>query len=126
MANRALAHPKIEPVWDSVVTEVRGDGRKVTSIVASDATGAGRAPREIDVSGVFVAIGHTPATAFLGGQIAMDADGYLLVDAANATSVEGVWAAGDVQDRKYRQAIVAAGAGCVAALEAERWLTHHS
>jgi thioredoxin reductase (NADPH) len=123
MADRALAHPKIEPVWDAVVREVRGDGRKVTSLLLGDATGAGAPDREIETSGVFVAIGHVPATAFLGGQLETDAEGYLKVDAAGATSVTGVWAAGDVADRKYRQAIVAAGNGCVAALECERWLT---
>ena len=125
MAERVLAHPKIEPVWDSTVAEVRGDGRKVTSLLLADATGGGRPAREVAAAGVFVAIGHTPATEFLGGQLRTDGDGYLVVDGANATSVTGVWAAGDVQDRKYRQAIVAAGAGCVAALEAERWLTLH-
>jgi len=123
MAERALAHPKIEPVWDAVVKEVRGDGKKVTSLLLGDATGAGAPDREIKTSGVFVAIGHVPATVFLGGQLETDAEGYLKVDAAGATSVTGVWAAGDVADRKYRQAIVAAGAGCVAALECERWLT---
>lgn len=123
MADRVKAHPNIECVWDSVVKEVRGDGKRVTALLLGDAVGGGRPDRELPVSGVFVAIGHTPATAFLGGQLATDADGYLVVDAANATSVPGVWAAGDVADRKYRQAIVAAGAGCVAALEAERWLT---
>lgn len=122
MADRVRAHPNIELVWDAVVKEVRGD-RLVTGLTLGDATGAGRPDRELAVAGVFVAIGHTPATGFLGGQLATDADGYVVVDAWQAASVEGVWAAGDVADRKYRQAIVAAGAGCVAALEAERWLT---
>ena len=123
MADRVRAHPKIECVWDAAVKEVRGDGKKVSSLLLADATGAGRPDRELAVAGVFVAIGHTPATEWLGGQLQTDADGYLVVDRANATSVEGVWAAGDVADRKYRQAIIAAGNGAVAALEAERWLT---
>lgn len=123
MAERVLAHPKIEPVWDAVVREVRGDGERVQGLVLGDAAAGGRPDRELAVSGVFVAIGHTPATAFLGGQLAADEEGFLAVDSAGATSVPGVWAAGDVADRKYRQAIVAAGAGCIAALEAERWLT---
>ena len=126
MAERVAANPKIEPVWNSVVREVRGDGRKVTSIVVADANGVAT-DREIPTSGVFVAIGHVPATSFLNGQLATDAEGYVAVRGPDlATSVEGVWAAGDVQDRKYRQAIVAAGSGCIAALEAERWLTMHS
>ena len=123
MAERVLAHPRIEPVWSTAVREVRGDGQRMTGLLLQDTSAAGLPDRELPAAGVFVAIGHTPATEFLGGQLATDAEGYLAVDSAQATSVTGVWAAGDVADHKYRQAIVAAGAGCVAALEAERWLT---
>jgi thioredoxin reductase (NADPH) len=124
MAERVLADANIEPLWNTVVEEVRGDGRKITALLLRDVrTGA---ERELPAAGLFVAIGHTPATAFLGGQLALDADGYVVTGRDMATSVTGVWAAGDVQDRHYRQAITAAGTGCVAALEAERWLTLHA
>lgn len=121
MADRALSHPKIQPVWDSVVTEildVRQD--KVTGVrVKNVKTGA---ERVIDCAGVFVAIGHVPNTEIFKGQIELDEQGYIIRHGGAATSVPGVFVAGDCADRVYRQAITAAGMGCAAAIEAERYL----
>ncbi len=122
MAERVLAHPKIRPVWNARPIEVVGED-VVRGIVVED-SGTGER-RTLDVEGVFVAIGHTPNTAFLGGQLELDRKGYLrVVPGRMATSVAGVFAAGDVMDSYYRQAITAAGTGAMAALEAERWLAH--
>jgi len=125
MADRVLNHPKIRIVWNTRVTEVLGydviEGLRVENTVThhvSDMT---------DIGGLFVAIGHTPNTAFLGGQVDLTPHGYIRTPRAwrTATTVDGVFAAGDVMDDYYRQAITAAGTGCMAALEAERWLAHH-
>ncbi len=121
MQERVLANPKIEPIWDTVVEEVLGDGNNVTGArvrnVKTDEV------RVIEAQGFFVAIGHQPNTSFLGGQIDSDAAGYLQVSGATSmTNIPGVFAAGDVHDARYRQAITAAGAGCKAAIDAERWL----
>jgi thioredoxin reductase (NADPH) len=123
MAERALANPKIRVEWNSVVTDVLGDN-EITGLTLRD-TVTGE-DRSLEVGGLFVAIGHTPNTAFLDGQLELDATGYVQTPVAwrTATSVEGVFAAGDVMDSYYRQAITAAGTGCMAALEAERWLAH--
>ena len=123
MAQRVLEHPRVKVLWNTRPVEVLGDD-VITSIrVADTVTGA---EQVIAVSGLFVAIGHTPATAFLGGQLPLTPTGYLQVQPGRmATSVPGVFAAGDVTDDYYRQAITAAGTGCMAALEAERWLAHH-
>lgn len=104
-----------------VVTEVLGVGEgRVTGVRLKDVkSGAGR---DVACAGVFVAIGHVPNTAFLGGQLETDADGYIVLKGGARTGVEGVFAAGDVADRAYRQAITAAGMGCAAAIEAERYL----
>ncbi|MDF2772054.1 MAG: trxB [Geminicoccaceae bacterium] len=124
MADRVLNHPKITPVLNSRVTEVLGYD-SITGIrlqnTATDETS------EMAVGGLFVAIGHTPNTAFLGGQLELTPHGYIKTPKAwrTETSVDGVFAAGDVMDDYYRQAITAAGTGCMAALEAERWLAHH-
>lgn len=120
MAERALNNPKISFEWNATVAEVLGDesvtGLRLTSTVDGST-------REIDVDGVFVAIGHLPRTSFLGGQVALDAAGYITVEEPSTrTSVEGVFACGDAVDHTYRQAITAAGSGCRAALDAERWL----
>ena len=124
MAERTLANPKIRVEWNSQVVEVLGDDF-ITGIRLKD-TVTGE-EREMEVGGLFVAIGHTPNTAFLKGQIELTPHGYLVAPQAwrTATSVPGVFAAGDVMDDYYRQAITAAGTGCMAALEAERWLAHH-
>lgn len=121
MAERVLANPKIEPVWDSEIAEICGD-KLVKSIVLKSTKDSKAEPRTIEVRGVFVAIGHVPNTGFLNGQVKLDSDGYIVTRSGGFTSVEGVWAAGDVQDRHYKQAITAAASGCMAALECERWL----
>ena len=120
MAERALNNPKISFEWNATVAEVLGDeavtGLRLTSTVDGST-------REIDVDGVFVAIGHLPRTSFLGGQVSLDEAGYITVEEPSTrTSVEGVFACGDAVDHTYRQAITAAGSGCRAALDAERWL----
>lgn len=129
MARRLLENPKVQPVWNSVVTEVLGDDeRGMTGVrVKNVATGE---QRVIEAPGMFVAIGHTPNTAFLDGQVRCDEKGYIVLadPFRTTTSVEGVFAAGDVADPIYRQAITAAAMGCKAALDAERWLAaagHH-
>jgi thioredoxin reductase (NADPH) len=121
MADRALANPKIKVEWNSVVTEIHEDDGKVGGVTIKDVnTGA---KRRLDVTGVFVAIGHDPRSELFVGQVETDAEGYVLVDAPSTrTSVSGVFAAGDVVDHIYRQAITAAGTGCAAALDAERYV----
>jgi thioredoxin reductase (NADPH) len=120
MQERAFANPKIRFGWDSEVAEVLGTG-KVTGIrIRSTKDGT---ESELPVTGVFVAIGHDPRSDLFAGQLAIDPDGYLLVDQPSTrTQAEGVFACGDVVDRHYRQAVTAAGTGCAAALDAERWL----
>jgi thioredoxin reductase (NADPH) len=124
MAERTLGNPKIRVEWNTKVADVLGDDF-VTALLLEDADTGER--REMEVGGLFVAIGHTPNTQFLQGQVDLTPHGYLVAPHAwrTATSVEGVFAAGDVMDDYYRQAITAAGTGCMAALEAERWLAHH-
>ncbi len=119
---RLFANPKVETIWNATVQEVRGDDG-VTGLVLADArTGE---TRTLQVDGLFVAIGHDPATTLFRGKLAMDEDGYILTAPdSTATSVPGVFAAGDVRDKLYRQAVTAAGMGCMAALEAERFLAH--
>lgn len=124
MADRALANEKIEVKWNSNIDEVLGDdengvtGIRIRSTVDSSKT------EELEVTGYFAAIGHTPNTDFLGGQLETNDKGYLIwpVSHRTNTSVDGVFAAGDVADDHYRQAVTAAGSGCAAALDAERWL----
>jgi thioredoxin reductase (NADPH) len=120
MQDRAFSNPKIDFRWNSVVTDVIGDGR-VEAIQLHDVeTGA---ETELPVTGLFVAIGHDPITKLFAGQVDLDDDGYIITQSGStATSVPGVFAAGDVQDHVYRQAITAAGTGCMAALEAERYI----
>ncbi|CAL5038355.1 unnamed protein product [Urochloa decumbens] len=123
MQARALSNPKIQVVWDSEVVEAYGGanggplaGVKVKNVVSGEVS-------NLQVAGLFFAIGHEPATKFLGGQLELDSDGYVVTKPGSThTSVKGVFAAGDVQDKKYRQAITAAGSGCMAALDAEHYL----
>jgi thioredoxin reductase (NADPH) len=120
MQERARAHPKIEFAWSSVVDEILGDDF-VTGVRLRDV--ASGATREIPVEAVFVAIGHQPNTQVLRGQVELDDVGYVKVEAGTTrTSVEGVFACGDAMDPTYRQAVTAAGSGCMAAIDAERWL----
>jgi thioredoxin reductase (NADPH) len=123
MANRVLTHPKVRVLWNSQVDEVLGENVITGLRLRNTVTGA---LDEIAVGGLFVAIGHTPNTKFLGGQLDTTEHGYLKVSSwRTATNIDGVFAAGDVIDDYYRQAITSAGTGCMAALEAERWLAHH-
>lgn len=121
MAERALAHPKIRPIWDSVVTEVLDvTQQKVTGIRIKNVKS--ESETLLSCAGVFVAIGHVPNTEVFKGQVSMDDAGYIIPRSGPATDVEGVFVAGDCADRVYRQAITAAGMGCAAAIEAERYL----
>jgi thioredoxin reductase (NADPH) len=124
MAERAMNHPKIEMVWNAAPTEYLADdeGEMRGIKIKNTVTGA---ESELEVKCVFVAIGHTPNTSPFKGKLDMDPDGYLLQHSGTHTNVPGVFAAGDVADRTYRQAITAAGQGCAAALDAERYLSHH-
>ena len=121
MQERAFANPKIEFRWNTVVEDVVGNGSvdslKLRDTVTGDAS-------ELTVQGLFVAIGHDPNTSLFQGQVEMDENGYIVLPHAGSTrtSIEGVFAAGDVADHVFRQAITAAGTGCMAAIEAERWL----
>jgi thioredoxin reductase (NADPH) len=123
MQDRALSNPKIEMKWNQTLDEVLGNDREGVTGVRLRST-ADTATEEVASSGLFLAIGHTPNTEFLAGQLALDDKGYIrwtMPQRAN-TSREGVFAAGDVADSYYRQAVTAAGTGCMAALDAERWL----
>lgn len=120
MQKRAFDNPKIDIIWDSVFVDALGDdfvtGAKIKNVKSGE-------EREIPLAGIFYAIGHTPNTSVFKGQIDLDETGYIKVKSGTQqTNVEGVFAAGDVHDKVYRQAITAAGAGCASALEAERWL----
>jgi thioredoxin reductase (NADPH) len=120
MQDRAFANPKIEFAWNSVVDDVLGDGRVEGLRLRDTETGA---TNDLPVTGVFVAIGHVPNTQLFTGQLDLDENGYIkTVPGTTQTSVPGVFAGGDVQDHVYRQAISAAGTGCMAALETERYL----
>ena len=121
MAERALSNPKIKPIWDSVVTEVLDPKQdKVTGVKLKNLkTGA---ESVLNCAGVFVAIGHSPSTEIFKGQIDMDANGYIIPKKGTMTNVAGVFVAGDCADHVYRQAITAAGMGCAAAIDAERFL----
>ena len=121
MQDRAFANPKIAFKWNSVVTDVGGDGTvdvvRLRDTLTDDAS-------DLDVGGLFVAIGHDPNTKLFEGQVDLDENGYVVLPQAGSTltSVEGVFAAGDVADHVFRQAVTAAGTGCMAAIEAERWI----
>ena len=121
MQDKAMANPKIAFEWDSVVEEIKEVGKgEVTAIVLRNTKTA--VTKELPVEGVFVAIGHTPNTELFKGQIDMDKNGYIVTSQGSRTSRPGVFACGDVQDPIYRQAVTAAGSGCMAAIDAERYL----
>ena len=126
MAARALHNPKISLAWNSVVTKIHGD-KTLRSITLQDTvTGA---ERELPISGLFIAIGHDPRSDLVKGQVHLDPDGYVITDGSSTkTNLPGVFASGDLVDRTYRQAVTAAGTGCAAALDAERYLAalHHA
>jgi thioredoxin reductase (NADPH) len=124
MQTRARANPKIAWLLDTVVERIHGGaGKGVTGALVRNVKTDER--KEVACGGIFMAIGHTPNTAIFEGQLERDEQGYLLVhDGTTATSVPGVFAAGDVADHRYRQAITAAGTGCMAAMDAERFLSH--
>ena len=128
MQDKAFANPKIDYVWDSTVADVKDVSKgEVTGVVLRNLkTGA---LSELPLEGLFIAIGHTPNTSLFEGQIDLDASGYIVTREGTRTNVPGVFAAGDVQDHVYRQAVTAAGSGCMAAIDAERYLedlAHHA
>ncbi len=121
MAERVLKNPKINPVWDSVITETKGASGKLSSVRVRNVKSG--AESDLAVGGLFYAIGHKPNTDPFRGQLTMDDDGYLVTTPGTTkTNIDGVFACGDVQDKRYRQAVTAAGSGCMAALDAEHWL----
>jgi thioredoxin reductase (NADPH) len=121
MQDKAFANPKIEFIWDTEVVSVRDVARKEVTALDLRNTRTGETS-ELAVDGVFIAIGHTPNTSLFVGQLELDANGYIVTHNGTRTSVPGVFAAGDVQDHVYRQAVTAAGSGCMAAIDAERYL----
>ena len=123
MQERVLNHDQIEVMWNKTVEEIKGDGA-VASVVVKDTQD--ESTEEVNLDGVFVAIGHDPNVKFLDGLVELDEKGYIKTgfSTATSTSVDGIFAAGDVADSVYRQAITAAGSGCQAAIDAERWLDH--
>jgi thioredoxin reductase (NADPH) len=124
MQDRALANPKIEFKWNSAVSDVVGNGSVEAILLQDTVTGV---ESDLEVQGLFVAIGHDPNTALFRDQLELDENGYIVTAPdSTRTSVEGVFAAGDVQDHVFRQAVTAAGSGCMAAIEAERWLGEHA
>ncbi len=124
MQERVLKHPKIDVLWNTVVVDVLGDDA-VSAVQLKDVTT--NQERDLACGGLFYAIGFTPNTALFAGQLQLDTDGYLITaPGSTRTSVPGVFACGDVQDKRYRQAVTAAGSGCMAALDCERWLVESS
>ncbi|MGH9101013.1 MAG: NAD(P)/FAD-dependent oxidoreductase, partial [Acidimicrobiales bacterium] len=119
MQDRALGHSGIEFAWTQQVAEVLGDGKVSGVRLRHSTTGE---EQELPVTGVFVAIGHRPNTEVFRGQVELDDQGYVVTCDGTSTDVDGVFACGDVQDATYRQAVTAAGSGCMAAIDAERWL----
>ena len=120
MQERALKHPKLEILWDTILEDALGEDYLTGASLKNIKTGQ---VRQVEVAGLFYAIGHTPNTSIFNGQLDLDDAGYIKLKlGTQETNIEGVFAAGDVHDHKYRQAITAAGTGCAASLEAERWL----
>jgi len=127
LQNRLFAHPKIAVIWDHVVEEITAGGTPATVNGARLRNVKTGTEQNIGADGVFIAIGHTPTTDLFKGQIDMDADGYIVATPGSTrTNVAGVFAAGDVADKVFRQAVTAAGTGCMAALEAEKFLAEHA
>lgn len=124
MQERAMNDPKITFAWNSEITEILGEDRVSGVILRDTVTGT---TRELPVTGIFIAIGHDPRSELIVGQVDLDAEGYVLVqNGSTRTNIDGVFACGDLVDHTYRQAITAAGSGCSAALDAERWLAGHN
>jgi len=121
MAQRLLEHDKVEPIWNSTIKEYLTDDKGDIRALLLENTQNGDLS-ELEVHGVFMAIGHTPNTQFLGDLVKLDDAGFIIREKGARTSVEGLYTAGDVSDTEYRQAITAAGSGCAAAIEVERWL----
>ena len=124
LQQKILSHPKIDIIWDSAIKEILGtdNPKGVTGVLLENTKD--KSTKQLDTHGVFVAIGHDPATKIFKDQINMDAEGYILTDSdSTKTNIKGVFAAGDVKDKTYRQAVTAAGMGCMAALEAEKLLS---
>ena len=123
LADRVLSHPRVRVEWDARVTDILGDDSVTAVRLRDTVTGE---ERTLECRGVFMAIGHTPNTAFLGDEVLLKSNGYIEVETGTTrTSVPGVFGAGDVMDDLYRQAVTAAGTGCMAALDAERWLAEN-
>ncbi|HZA99456.1 MAG TPA: FAD-dependent oxidoreductase, partial [Nitrososphaera sp.] len=120
LQQKALENPKIEFIWNNVVADIKGNNKISTVLVKDINTGN---ERTIETGGLFVAIGHEPNTAIFKGQLELDDKGYIVLKQHTRTSVEGVFAAGDVHDHRYRQAVTAAGFGCMAAIDVEKWLS---
>jgi thioredoxin reductase (NADPH) len=120
MQEKAKENPKIEFVWNNVVSDIKGDKKVATVMLKDIKTGK---ETTVTAGGLFVAIGHEPNTAIFKGQLELDDKGYIALKEHTRTSVEGVFAAGDVHDHRYRQAVTAAGFGCMAAIDVERWLS---
>jgi thioredoxin reductase (NADPH) len=121
MQERAFKNPKIQFIWNTALTEISGNDQKIVTGIRLDNLQTKETSHR-DIAGVFIAIGHVPNTQILKGQINLDENGYVITDHRQRTNVEGVYAAGDAQDHIYRQAVTAAGTGCAAAIEAERYL----
>jgi thioredoxin reductase (NADPH) len=125
MAERLLANPKVRVLWNAAVVEVKGDGKVVSTVVVKNVQSG--AITEEPCRGFFVAIGHMPNTAIVKSILPLDGEGYIKLEGPSSyTNIEGVFAAGDVHDHVYRQAVTAAGAGCRAAIDCERWLAHQA
>lgn len=124
MAERAMSNPKIEFVWNSDVEQIHGDD-KLTGVTLRNTVDGSTS--HLEITGLFIAIGHDPRSELVRGQVDLDTEGYVLVQGRTTqTNLPGVFACGDLVDHTYRQAITAAGSGCSAALDAERWLAHHA
>ncbi len=120
LQEKAMENPKIEFIWNNVVSDIKGDKKIATVLVKNIASGK---ETTLQAGGLFVAIGHEPNTAIFKGQLELDDKGYIILKDHTKTSVDGVFAAGDVHDHRYRQAVTAAGFGCMAAIDVERWLS---